>query len=108
MSHNCRTYPQVRHPLEVIGSLAATFHPHGSTVDYIARHVPVPGPFVEPTYAEKLLFSLHFWFHWTQFVEQIADWTFTVEDANLREICMRANLTSCPSEEEAKTMVSSK
>lgn len=66
----------------------------------------LPGPFTEPTYDEKLLFSLHFWVHWTKFVEEIADWTFKVEEVNLRDICLKAGLLSCPSEEEGRVMVS--
>lgn len=31
----------------------------------------LPGPFQDPTYSEKLLFSLHFWYHWTRFVEEV-------------------------------------
>jgi len=48
----------------------------------------------------------HLTFQRCSFAEQIADWTFTIEDVNLREICMRANLPSCPSEEEGHAMVS--
>lgn len=88
-----KVFLQLRHPLKVIGSRTAA--PFGDkTRTFIERHSELPSN--HPTYAANMRQSLHHWVYWTDFISRVADWSFKLEEIDVRQICEKAGLDHCP------------
>eukprot|EP00039_Didymoeca_costata_P009738 m.129830 g.129830 ORF g.129830 m.129830 type:complete len:690 (-) comp14586_c0_seq1:558-2627(-) len=91
-----KVFHQVRNPLHAISAITTY-----TTQDW--NHVLSVLGFDYRKFKDPIQRALNFWIIWNQVIEFIADWRYKVEDVELSEICLKANISySCSALETSK------